>query len=65
MIDVDRRIGIGVEHAFRLPVLVEPLGAGVAVVDLVVIARLDLVEDQADDVVGALPVQLVLQFRGR
>ena len=54
MIDVDRRIGIGIENAFRLPVLVEPLGAGVAVVDLVVVAGLDLVQNQADDIIGAL-----------
>ena len=63
MIDVNRRIGIRVEHAFRLPVLVEPLGPRVAVVDLVVVARLDLVEDQADDVIGALLVEFGLEFR--
>ena len=46
-----------------LPVLVEPLGPGVAVVGLVVVARLDPVEDQADDVVGMFAVELVLQLR--
>ena len=61
VIDVDGRVGLGEQHALRLPVLEESPRPGVAVVHLVVVARLDAVEDQADDVAGMLAIKLLLQ----
>ena len=57
MIDVDRRLGLGEQHAFAAPVLQKLRGPRVAVVG-VVVARLVAVEDQADDVGRMLLVEL-------
>ena len=54
--------GLGEQHPRRLPVLEQSLRPRVAVVHLVVVARLDAVEDQADDVAGMLLVELLLQL---
>ena len=60
VVDVDRRVALGEQHALAEPVAQEPRGPRVAVVVLVV-ARLVLVEDQPDDVRRMLLVELVLQ----
>ena len=62
MIDVDGRIGLGHKHALVAPLLVELRRAGVAVVLLVVVARLDLVQVDADEAVRMELVEMVLQL---
>ena len=62
VVDVDGRIGLGRQHALLAPILVELRRAGIAVVLLVVVARLDAVQVDADEVVRMEPVEMVLQF---
>ena len=61
VIDVDRRLGLGEQHALAQPVAQQPGGARVAIVVLVV-ARLVAVEDQPHDVGRVLLVELLLQL---
>ncbi len=61
VIDVDRRVGFGEQHAFAQPRPHQPGRARVAIVVLVV-AWLVLVEDQAHDVGRVLVVELLLQL---
>ena len=60
VVDVERLGGIADQHVVGLPVAQEGGGAGVAVL-AVAVAGLLLVEDEADDVVGAAVVEGLLQ----
>ena len=62
VIDVERRIGLELQHPFAPPVLEEPRRARVPVVVLVV-AWLVAIELQADHVGGVTLVQFILQGR--
>ena len=61
VIDVDRRVGLGEQHALALPLPQQPGRARVAIVVLV-IARLVPVEDQPHDVGRVLVVEPLLQL---
>ena len=61
VIDVDRRLGLGEQHAFAPPAAQEPRRPRVAVVVLV-IARLVAVENQPHDVGRMLVVERGLQL---
>ena len=62
MVDVDGRVGLGGQHALVAPLLVELGRPGVAVVHLVVVARLDLVQVDADEAVRMQLVEVLLQL---
>ena len=63
VIDVDGRVGLGGQHPVVTPLLVEPSGAGVAIVRLVIVTRLDPVQVDADETLGVQLVEVLLQLR--